>query len=178
MRHSQYTSFFRQLAREHVNIRHSESECRFLRMILSTDPLQRIMDAREFYDSLRDKLHPGFAMILVSYEADYTDTGGDQKLKEYHGSFLILHPVEPGDYDGLEAVLDKTEEIGEEIMGATLLRINKDVTLPKKHMTVNGITNERIGPVGEVYHGTKFSFFFTQGANQALHFKKDKFLTA
>ena len=53
MRHSEYTQFFRQLAEQHVAIQHSENECRFLRMILSSDPLQRVMDAREFYDGLR-----------------------------------------------------------------------------------------------------------------------------
>ncbi|WP_266206236.1 hypothetical protein [Pontibacter kalidii] len=175
MRHSEYTTFFRQLASEHIDIRNSEDECRFVRLILSSDPLQRIMDAREFYDSLRSRLAEGYAMILISYEADYSDNNGDQKLKEYHGSFIILHPVPEGDHDALEAVLDKTEEIGEEIMGATLERINKDYTPPKKHMTVNGVTNERIGPVGEIYHGTKFNFFFTQGANKALYYKRDKF---
>lgn len=178
MRHSEYTSFFRQLAMEHIDIKHSADECRFLRLILSSDPLQRIMDAREFYDSLRDRLHPGYAMILISYDADYTDNNGDQKEKEYNGSFIILNSVPMGDYDALEAVLDKTEEIGEDIMGATLDRINKDFTLPKKHMKVNGISNERIGPVGEVYHGTRFNFLFTQGANPALHYKKDKFTQA
>jgi hypothetical protein len=176
MRHSEYTSFFRQLAAEHTDIRHTKEECRFLRLILSSDPLQRIMDAREFYDSLRSRLARGYAMILISYEADYSDNAGDQKLKEYHGSFIILHHVAPGDFDELEAVLDKTEEIGEDLMGAALERINKDFTAPKKRMTVNGITNERIGPVGETYHGTKFNFFFTQGANPALHYKKEKFL--
>ncbi|WP_187261330.1 hypothetical protein [Pontibacter beigongshangensis] len=176
MRHSEYTDFFRQLASQHVDIRHSEEECHFVRLILSSDPLQRIMDAREFYDSLRDRIGPDFSMILISYEADYADNGGDQRIKEYHGSFIILHPVTPGHFDELEQVLDRTEEIGEEIMGAALVRINKDFTLPKKHMTVNGITNERIGPVGEDFHGTKFNFFFTRGANPALHYKQDKFI--
>lgn len=176
MRHSEYTHFFRQLAARHVDIRHSDENCHFVRLILSSDPLQRIMDAREFYDSLRDRVGPGFAMVLISYEADYSDNNGDQKEKEYHGSFIILHYVGEGDYDALEAVLDKTEEIGEDIMGATLELINKDFSAPKKHMAVNGVTNERIGPVGELYHGTKFSFFFTQGANKALYFKQDKFI--
>lgn len=176
MRHSQYTQFFRQLAEQHVAIRHSKDECRFVRMILSSDPLQRIMDAREFYDGLRSKVADGYIMILESYEADYSDNSGDQKLKEFHGAFFILHHVQPGDFDGLEEVLDATEEIGEDIMGTTLERINKDFSLPKKQMKVNGIMNERIGPVGDTYHGTKFSFSFTQGANPALRHKQEKYL--
>jgi len=175
MRHSQYTAFFRQLAEQHADILHSSQDCRFLRVVLSSDPLQRIMDAREFYDGMRDKLSPGYCMILQSYEVDYADSMGDQKTRECHGAFIILHKVEAGDFDGLEQVLDKTEEIGEDIMGATVHLINQDFTLPKKFMTFNGISNERVGPVGENYHGTKFSFFFTQGANPSLRFKQDKF---
>lgn len=175
MRHSEYTAFFKRLAERHVAIRHSEHECRFVRMILSADPLQRVMDAREFFDGLRSRIAGGFVMILESYEADYSDNTGDQKLKEYHGAFLILHHVEPADFDGLEAALDATEEIGEDIMGAAVALIKEDLTLPKKHMSVNGITNERIGPVGETFHGTKFSFSFSRGANAALKHKKEKF---
>lgn len=175
MRHSEYTHFFRRLAEQHVAIRHSEHECRFVRMILSSDPLQRMLDSREFFDDLRSQLAEGYVLVLESYEADYTDNAGDQRKKEYHGAFYILHHVEPGDFDGLEAVLDATEEVGEDIMGTTVELINKDATLPRKHITVNGITSERIGPVGETFHGTKFSFFFTQGANPALRHKKEKY---
>jgi hypothetical protein len=86
MRHSEYTQFFRQLASQHVNMRHSEEECRFLRLTFGSGPLQRIMDAREFYDSLRSKLSEGYAIILISYDAEYPNNNVNQKLKEFHFS--------------------------------------------------------------------------------------------
>lgn len=178
MRNTEYNQLFREQARRHVDIQHTAKECRFLRMTLSTDPVARILDLREFYDSLKSKLKlkPGkFAMLLQSYEADYGDNGGDHRTKHFIGAIIILGKVKPGDYDEQETVQDKTEEIGEDIMGYVLHLFNTSF-MPHRVMTANDLQSAKVGPVGDNFYGTRFDFTFSEPAGQALYYKPEKFI--
>jgi hypothetical protein len=177
MRNTEYNQLFREQARCHVDIQHSPQECRFLRMTLSTDPVAQHLDLQEFNNSLKSrlKLKPGrFALVLQSYEADYTDNGGDHRTKQFIGAIIILGQVKPGDYDEQEAVQDKTEEIGEDIMGH-VLHLFDNSFMPHRVMTANDIQAAKVGPVGDNFFGTRFDFSFSEPAGQALIFKPSKF---
>lgn len=176
MRLKEYTALFRELARRHVAIQHSPTECRFLRVTLSTDPIARRLDLEELYNSLRTKLKAGYFLVLQTYETDYEDNVSDNLKKEFHGAIMVMGKVKTGDFDQLEEVLDRTEEIGEELMGTVLHTFRTDFTPPMKFMTAKDITAEKIGPVGDNHYGTRFNFSFQETANAALKHKPDKYL--
>ncbi|QNF34368.1 hypothetical protein HUW51_17165 [Adhaeribacter swui] len=176
MRIKEYTTLFRELASRHVDIRHTDKECRFMRATLSADGLGRHLDLKELYDSLRTKLKSGYFLVLQSYEIDFEDNVSDNLKKIFHGAIIVLGKAKTGDYDGQEEVLDRTEEIGEDIMGAVLHRWQTDFTPPIKVISARDITSEKVGPVGDNFFGTRFNFSFSEAANGALKHKPSKFL--
>ncbi|MDX5510636.1 MAG: hypothetical protein LPK01_00320 [Hymenobacteraceae bacterium] len=177
MRNKEYNALFRDMARRHIDIQHTEKECRFLRMTLSSDPVARMLDLREFYDALAGKLklNGKCAMVLQSYEADYNDNEGDHYTKEFIGGMIILGKVKQGDYDQQEEVQDKTEEIGEDILGMVLEQFGASYS-PHRHMTASDISSQKVGPVGDNFYGTRFDFSFSEPAGQALIAKPEKFI--
>lgn len=167
MRHHQYTALGRELARQHKGIQHSEQHCRFLRILLSSDPIQKQLDLSEFYSSLRDKLDLGqgqAAMILENYQADYDDNRGDAYHKYHNSAFLIVKRVEPGDYDARDQAIDDCEQIGEQLL-ATLIEQLTDAGL---QITPADVMQEAVGPLASYFVGCRFNYVFRSAARQAL----------
>ncbi|SHL25951.1 hypothetical protein [Hymenobacter psychrotolerans] len=175
MRHQQYTNMGRELARRHVAIQHSPEQCRFLRILISSDPIQKQLDLNEFYTSLRNKLdlrEGKAALILENYQADYGDNDGDFYAKYHHSSFLVLKLTEAGDFDGRDAVIDECEEIGEDLMGAIIAQLRE----AGLQISPDDVLQEAVGPIAQVMVGCRFNYVFRSAATQALTYKPSKFL--
>jgi len=175
MRHKQYTVMCRQLAQRHKEIQHSPEQCRFVRILISSDPIQKQLDLSEFYTSLRTKLdmREGMAaMVLENYQADYSDNDGDFYAKFHHSAFLVLKRIDVNDYDGRDDALDDCERIGEELMGALIERLQS----AGLHITPDDVMQEAIGPIGDVLVGARFHYVFRSTATQALTYQPTKFM--
>ena len=177
MRNKEYNQFFRELARTHVGIQHTDQECRFVRFTLSADPIAKVLDLREFYDSLKFKLKlkEKYAMLLQAYEKEFSDNVSDNKRAGIYGAFVIIGKVKEGDFDQLEEVQDGTEEVATEIVGSMLHHFENNFS-PFRRMTANEITLVKIGPVGDSFYGTRCDFSFSEPANAALKYKPEKFI--
>ncbi|MFC6999597.1 hypothetical protein [Rufibacter roseus] len=175
MRTKEYNALFRQLATEHVDLAHSATNLRFVRMVLSSDPVQRVLDLGEFNASIKHKVKKGYFMVLQNYEAGYTDNGGDNTGKRLYGAFLILRNADTNDFEDQEDAYEESERIGEEIMAMAMHRINNAGGRPLKRMSANDITNDQVAKIATQYYGTRFDFSFTLGANKVLRPNAEKF---
>ncbi|QHL87402.1 hypothetical protein GU926_08125 [Nibribacter ruber] len=180
MRTIEYNALFRELAEQHPQLMHSEgnpdpkqNNIRFLRMTLSSDPVQRVLDLKEFYDKLKNKVKSGYFMVLQNYEAGYGDNGGGHITKELFGGFLILSICDVNDPDAQELVYDQSELIGEEVMAEAMFKINNLGDRPATRITANDITNDKVAQVALQYYGTRFDFTFRVN-NPRLNFKQKK----
>lgn len=109
-------TYFENLARTHVDIRHSDSEKHFFRMEID-EVLAGIN---------RTDVKTPF-LILEGYGFDYTDNKSDNLLKNRSGAFVLLdHVSDSTDFDAIHAVWDRMEQIGEEI----IIRIKADKRNP------------------------------------------------
>ncbi|OUJ68808.1 hypothetical protein [Hymenobacter crusticola] len=177
MRHSQYTAISRGLAMRHPDIRHSEEQLRFLRILISSDPLQKQLDLSEFYNSLRNRLDlsdGSAAMISENYQADYDDNHGEFYAKYHHSAFLVLKYIDTSDYDARDKAIDATERIGEELMGAFIYELEQLGLV----ITPADVMQEAVGPIAGGFVGTRFNFMFRSSATQALTYNPDAFLPA
>ncbi|WP_201980339.1 hypothetical protein [Hymenobacter rubidus] len=176
MRHLEYTTLFRTLAERHLQVQHRPDQVRFVRLILSSDPLQKVMDFEEFYGGLKHKidLRDGSAcLVLENYQADYSDNDGDFTGKEHHGAFLILRPVKAGDYDQRDAVIDACEAIGEDIMAAAIAQLRARERPVR--ISPGDVLAEAVGPVGSHFYGARFNFSFRSPATPELCYDPTKF---
>jgi hypothetical protein len=175
MRHSHYTAIGRGLATRHLAIQHSPEQLRFLRILISSDPIQKQLDLSEFYNSLRSRLDlsdGGAAMILENYQADYDDQRGDFYAKYHHAAFIVLKSIDASDYDQRDLAIDATERIGEELMGAFIYELQERGLV----ITPADVMQEAVGPIAGSFVGTRFNFMFRSAATQALTYQPDAFL--
>ena len=176
MRHLEYTTLFRDLATRHLGIRHGPTRLRFVRMLISSDPVQKMLDYQEFTDGLRTSLNltDGSAcLILENYQSDYSDNEGDFFGKQHHGAFLVLKLVPPGGYDRRDEVIDECEAIGEELMAAAIEQLR--ARQPVVRITPADVMQEAIGPVGDNFYGVRFNFSFRSSATEELTYDPTKF---
>ncbi|WP_310391569.1 hypothetical protein [Hymenobacter sp.] len=178
MRHLAYTALFRDLATRHVDIRHAQDDggTRFLRILISSDPIQRQLDLSEFHGSLRNrlKLAGGQAcLVLENYEVDYLDSDGDYIGRVHRGAFLVLKLTKADDYDGRDRAVDDCERIGEEVMGAAIAHL-RGLGL---RITPADVLGECVGPVGDHFYGCRFSFTYMSHATVDMTFNPEKFST-
>lgn len=168
MRHLAYCTLFRTLAERHQLIRHTVATPRFARIVVSLDPIQRLLDLQEFTSVLATRLKPGggtHAMVLETCNTQYRDNGGDHRNRQRHGAFLILTKCgkEP---DDISAALDSCEIVGENILAAVLHEFADD---PRTRFAVGDFTSDAVGPLGDgTWYGVRFDFEYTTPANAAL----------
>jgi hypothetical protein len=175
MRHTAYTELFRDLAKRHVDIRHEQGGgTRFVRIIISSDPVQRQLDLSEFQAGLKNriKLTGGQAcLVLENYETDFIDRDGDYTGRVQRGAFLVLKLTKQNDYDDRDEAIEACETICEEIMGAVIQHIRG----LGNRITTADLLGEAVGPVGDNFYGCRFSFSFMSHATEDLFFKPEKF---
>lgn len=114
--HKSYVKLFRDLARFHKKINHSDSEVHFARMNLSAHPVLAREDIKEFLQGMKNKLKfPALLLNTYSGKPDSNDSH-DAKRKVIQGEFFILDRYHKDNYDMQEDVFDDSEKIGEEII--------------------------------------------------------------
>lgn len=170
MRHLSYTDLFRQAAVQHVSLRHSDTEMHFGRLILTGWPLTKL-DIDEFLTSTKSRIRLPI-LLLESYDARYQDNGADNIRKLPQGAFIVLDKPGSKDYDDRDAVIDSTEEIGEDVMGYAIEHYRKK----RLKLDASTISSEKVGPIGDGFWGTRFNFQLPELANNPLAYRADKFL--
>jgi hypothetical protein len=101
---AEFVDYFEQLAREHVDILHTDQEKHFFRIELE-----------EILTGLRSRIrYP--ALILEGYDFVFKDQNSDNVHKEVSCAFTVLdHVKDKGDFDQIHLVWQQMEEIGDEI---------------------------------------------------------------
>ncbi|MDO7875547.1 hypothetical protein Q5H93_12455 [Hymenobacter sp. ASUV-10] len=175
MRNSQYAALFKGKAETHGLIRHRDNSPRFARIIVSIDPLQRQVDLLEMQETLLGRLlkpnHGEQVLVLESLQTQYTDNQGDHYQRRRRGAFFILEQVPKGQDHWL--ALDRTEQTGEEILGAILADYADDVQV---RWPIEAIQSDAVGPLHDgTWYGTRFDLEFTTPANAALAYRPEAF---
>jgi hypothetical protein len=100
-----YVAYFENLARMHEQILHTDSEKHFFRL----DPDEYLIGLKS------DVNYP--ALMLESYDCDFTDREANSILKTINGAFAILkHLDEEGDTASMHLIWDECEQIGLDIL--------------------------------------------------------------
>jgi len=171
MRNATYEGLFYDLATSHQLIRHQDEAPRFARIIVSVDPMQKQVDLYEMQTTLLGRyLKPGAGeqvLVLESLQTAYQDNKGDNYQRARRGAFFVLEEVL--DKDKAWEALDRTEQTGEELLGAILEKFRDQ---PKVRWEVGSIQADAVGPVGEAltWYGTRFDFEFFTPATAALRY--------
>lgn len=109
-------TYFENLARKHVSIRHTDTEKHFFRMEID-EVLSGI--------TRTDVKHP--YLILEGYYFKFKDNKSDNVLKNRNGAFTLLDYVsDPTDYDAICNAWERMEAIGDDI----LIKIKSDKRNP------------------------------------------------
>ena len=99
-------AYFESLARQHVDIAHSDNEKHFFRMEID-EVLSGINRA--------DVKHPYF--ILEGYSFSFADNKSDNVLKRREGAFVLLDHVDDiTDYNAIHDAWQRMEAIGDDIL--------------------------------------------------------------
>lgn len=170
-----YTQLFRELARRHVAIQATAENGRFLRMLLSADPVQKQLDLSEFYGVLRSRLKApaGQAfLVLENYQADYGDNDGDHFTRELRGAYLVLMKVATGDYDARDAAISTCEQIAEQLLAAAVQQLRQE---HNARISVADAFCEHIGPVGDGHVGVRLNLSWSEPATQELTYNPENF---
>ncbi|GAA3954120.1 hypothetical protein [Hymenobacter algoricola] len=176
LRHSQYVGLLRTLATTHKKIQHTPVAPRFARVIISVDPMQRVVDMHELGTLLTKlKAGPGAQVLVVeSCTTDYLDNGGDNRQRRRHGAFMVLQKLKSNtDYDAIEHALDATEITAEQIVGGIEQHLAGQV---KVRLVPGSLAGDDIGPLGDgTWYGHRMDFDFTTPASAALAYDSSAF---
>jgi hypothetical protein len=172
MNHLNYTAMFRGFATKNKAIQHKEGEkMHFVRMIRSGGPFPTL-DLKEFLDSKKFKLNYP-ALVLESYDATYQDNLSDNIKKTPLGGFIILDSAGKADgFDVIDALLDKTEAIGEQIIAALRYTFAEN----NKLFDVNSVSSERVDLPALQLYGTRFNFSLPETATPAFTYNPDNWI--
>jgi len=172
--HTTYTSFFRLMAENHLEILHTESECHFVRMNLSAHPVLAREDIKEFLKSVRSKLHfPALLLNTYQAKADAEDSR-DAKRKVIQGEFFILDRVKKEDWNEQDDAFDTTEAIGTDIiafLGEYYEDAPQDGYFEWNDAMMEKISNLEVDNLA----GTKFYFTLSIPNEVAFQLNTDRF---
>jgi len=142
---SALVAYFRKLATEHVEIRHSETDKHFYRFELE-----------EILMGLNNVKYP--AMILEGYKFDYTDNKSDNPVKNRQGAFVLMDVVnDPGDYDKIHDLWDRMEEIGDDIL-ARIKADKRNPGSPVRDFDLSSVDGSLIASEIAGHYGIRFTF--------------------
>lgn len=171
-----YTALFSELARRHVAIQASPENGRFMRLLISFDPVQKQLDLSEFYGKLRSglKAKAGQPFLVVeNYQADYDDNHGDYFSRKLNAAFLVLQYCQLDDYAARDAAIDQCERIAEQVFAAALERLRDDYQV---YVSVGDAWTEHIGPIADGHVGVRLSFSWKENATENLTYDPSNFL--
>ncbi len=171
-----YTALFRDLATRHVAIRQTPANSRFLRILISSDPVQKQLDLSEFYGALRSRLKAPLGqpfLVLENYQVDYADNDGDYFSREHQGAYLVLQKVKMDDYDGRDVAIAACEEVAEELLAAVVHQLRQQY---QARVSVRDAFAEHVGPIADGHVGVRVNFSWAESATEELTYNPAKFL--
>lgn len=170
MRHAAYNALFRDLAARHARIRHQSDSPRFARVVVSIDPMQRLVDLSEMQEMLLGRdLQPGAGeqvLVLESYQSSYANNLSDNRTTRRRGAFFVLEQVPPKDQDAISAALEEAEITAEQLIAGAMHALREDF---KTRFDENSFACDAIGPLGDgTWYGVRLDFEWTGPANAGL----------
>lgn len=142
---SELVTYFKKLATNHKEIRHSETEKHFYRF-----------EVDEVLTGINKLKYPAF--ILEGYRFTYKDMKADNPVKKRQGAFILLdHVGDPGNHDKIHEVWDRLEEIGDDILS----RINadkRDKTSPVRDFDLESVEGSLLATELGNHYGIRFTF--------------------
>lgn len=101
---SELINYFRSIAVNHVAIRHTAHQKHFYRLELE-----------ELINGLNNAQYP--VLNLEGYSFSLSDAKSDNIIKSRTAAFVLIDQIaDPGDFDGINAIWDKLEHIGDDII--------------------------------------------------------------
>lgn len=180
-----YRDYLKGIAENHINIKASETNKRFLEVIVSYDPVK--MDWHDdFIGALKSlklsvNLENFCFMVLETMQADFTDRGGQNREIEPTGSFIILK--QPNLY-GRPTTTDWNTAFADTFAVCTdILAYIEEHTKQLYHNTMAdkamflSIEQAKMYPVGPIeksYFGTKIDFTFSTPQNKRFCYDATK----
>jgi len=149
MDHSDYISFFEDLATKHKSILHSPTEKHFFRA-----------NIEEVITGLRSKIKFP-AMVLESYEVRLIDYKSDNIYMAPVGAFSIIDKVERDNYDKENEAINTCMLIGIDIITAIREEYQNFRNNPNrkiKYFDPATVTGYKVGPLFENCFGYRFEF--------------------
>lgn len=142
---SAFVEYCKQLATEHMLIRHSDTEKHFFRYELE-----------EILTGLQNANYPAF--ILEGYRFGFKDARSDNPIKKRSGAFVLMaHVADPGDYNQIHEVWDKMEAIGDDIF-ARLKQDKREITSPVYDFDLASVEGSLIATELGSHYGIRFTF--------------------
>ena len=170
-----YTALFRGLAQRHQAILATADNNRFLRLLISADPIQKQIDLSEFYNALRSRLKApvGQALfVLENYQVDFDDNQGDSFSRKVQGAFFVLQKVKLDDYDARDAAIGACEAIAEQVLAAAVQQLRETYRV---RVSVGDAWAEHIGPIGDGHVGVRVNLAWQEAATAELSYNPTYF---
>lgn len=170
-----YNDLFRDLATRHKAILATPANGRFLRVLISTDFVQKQLDLSEFYGKLRSGLQARAGqpfLVAENYQTDYVDQDADYYRRKVSGAYLVLQHVRLDDYDGRDAAISACEQIAEQLLGALVYRLRDEHAA---YLTLSDAWSEHVGPVGDGHVGVRMNLTWKEPATEELGYDATKF---
>lgn len=172
MRHLDYTTLFRTAAEKHVDLQHSATEMHFGRLVLSGWPITQL-DIAELLNAQKTKIRLPI-LLLESYDASYVNNGADNTRKQCRGALIVLDKVAAQglDFDNRDQVLDRCEQIGEDVLSYAIEYYRKQ----RLRLDASTIRSEKVGPItNDKLWGVRFDFQLPEVATNPLAYQAAKF---
>jgi len=156
---SELITYFKKLATNHKEIRHSETEKHFYRF-----------EVDEVLTGINKLKYPAF--ILEGYRFTYKDMKADNPVKKRQGAFILLdHVGDPGNHDKIHEAWDRLEEIGDDILS----RINadkRDKTSPVRDFDLESVEGNLLATEMGNHYGIRFTFDIDCRYSREVNFEK------
>jgi hypothetical protein len=142
---SDMVAYFRLLASEHQQIKHSDTDKHFYRF-----------EVDEVLSGINNIRYPAF--ILEGYRFSFTDKKSDNPVKKRQGAFILLdHVGDPGDHDKIHQVWDFLEEIGDDIL-ARIAADKRQRTSPVRDFDLESVEGTLLATEMGNHYGIRFTF--------------------
>ena len=143
---SDYHALFRDLAARNKAILATPDNGRFMRVLISTDFVQKQLDLSEFYNQLRSglKARAGQPFLVVeNYQTNYLAQDADYYRRQKDAAYLVLQYVKLDDYDARDAAISQCEQVAEDLLGALYERLVEQGA----YLTLADAWSEHVGPI-------------------------------
>jgi hypothetical protein len=158
---SDLVAYFQKIASEHVDIQHSATNKHFYRFEL--DEVLTGMCGNMKYP----------ALILESYEINYSESTSDNIRKRRSGAFILLDKVKDlKDFNRVHEVWDEMEVIGDDIL--VKMKADKESRLVPvlRDFNINECSGTLLSIAELGQHGIRFTFNITGAQNGIVDTEK------